>query len=247
MAMTARDFLKTFNVKESELRTFLQNNMSETAFTNLELNATQELVDIMYLQLCDDFGGPDYTSVETYLKETLIPKNVNIYDLYNRNNYDNVVSDIIHEVAGYLGTNLNDEDFTTLLDWVDCDLKFSDYYTIISYELAGYTLECPEVRRYLDTFCSMRNFDINKLCKFPPYSRTIAEFAINSEKEFVYVILNTDLYGMPATTIVECSTPEALDKYGFDVDEIKELKSLEVGELFESNDYGKAVVIVRMK
>jgi hypothetical protein len=61
------------------------------------------------------------------------------------------------------------------------------------------------------------------------------------------VILNTDLYGMSATTIVECNTPEALDKYGFDDDEIKEIKSLEVGELFESNDYGKAVVIVRMK
>lgn len=245
--MNALALLKSFNVKESELKNFLTKNMDELALAGIEFEAKKELVSEIYLRLRDDFGAPDYLTVEAFLKETLIPKMVSVYDLNNINNYDNVVSDIIHEAAGYLGMNLNDDDFSIMLNWVDCSLKFSDYYTIISFKLAGYTLETPCVRGYIERFCREEKFDINTVCGLPPYSHTLASMTITSEQELVYAIMNTALYDVTAVTIVECSVPEALGNYGLHDDEIEAVKKIGVGETFESLNYGKAAIVVRMK
>lgn len=244
--MDALTFLKSFKYQDTELKNFLTANMDETMLASIEYNAKQELTDKLFQRLCVDFGAPDYDKVEKYLKETLIPKSINVYDIYNINNYDNIISEVVHEVAGYLGKNLDDKDFEILHEWVDAHMLFSDYYTLINNKLSEVELNNYPVRNYVERFCKDRKFDVDYVCGVAT-ATSLHEIDIESDKKYVYAVITTALYDMMGTTIVECNCPDALSDYAFNSAEIAQIKELEVGDSLNSEDYGKEIVVVRIK
>ena len=169
-------------------------------------------------------------------------------------NFQYVITEMLHDACGYVGANLNDNDFEGFHEYMDCNVS---------------------VRRYIEIMVGKRvgrpfgenNDIINEyaICKgispaiFYPKEETKDAYVnrkatdvctINVERnvgELTYAILNTFNYnGGMGATIVKCHTPIALEDYGFDNAECYGISMLKVGESYTSTDYGSGVVVVRM-
>ena len=180
-------------------------------------------------------------------------------------NFQYVVTEMLHDACGYVGRNLNDSDFEDFHGYMDENVSVGRYIEIMVGKKLGrpfeenndiineyairkgisYTIFYPKKET-----ANVDNTDTDNTDVAVVNRKAKGVCAINIERnagELTYAILNTSNYdGGIGATIVKCYTPNTLKDYGFDIEECKEIGKLAVGELFTSHDYGNGAVIVRM-
>lgn len=164
-----------------------------------------------------------------------------------------VVTEMLHDACGYVGRNLNDNDFEGFHEYMDENVSVGRYIEIMVGKKLGRPFE--ENNDIINEYAIKKGISPNI---FYPKKETIEVCVnrkatdlctINIERngELTYAILNTSNYnGRMGATIVKCHTSTALEDYGFDYAECVGISMLKVGELYTSTEYGSGVVVVRM-
>ena len=164
-----------------------------------------------------------------------------------------VVTEMLHDACGYVGRNLNDNDFEDFHEYMDTNVSVGRYIEIMVGKKLGRPFE--ENNDIINEYAIKKGISPDI---FYPKKETIEVYVnrkakdlctINIEKngELTYAILNTSNYnGGMGATIVKCHTPIALEDYGFDNAECYGISMLKVGELYTSTKYGNGIVVVRM-
>lgn len=164
-----------------------------------------------------------------------------------------VVTEMLHDACGYVGTNLNDSEFEDFHEYMDENVSVSRYIEIMVGKKLGRPFE--ENNDIINEYAIKKGISPDI---FYPKKETIEVYVnrkakdlctINIERngELTYAILNTSNYnGGMGATIVKCHTPIALEDYGFDNAECYGISMLKVGELYTSTKYGNGIVVVRM-
>lgn len=255
--MSALTFIREINKGKA----FFKEHLSSMVFNELEKEAYNELMVKIWGMICEDFGRPNSPKVEEHIKKVIYQAS-NIYITDDMNNYDETISYILQDCSGYLGRNLNDDEFENMREYVNAHLAFGDYYNILEYMLEGRPLSHTDTFKYINDFRNhFPKYDIEYLVNGKkaenmaepmkvekPYSEVMAILNIKGNKyNLVYNIINTDEYdaGM-GSTIVSCNCPQALTEWGFDDNEIDEIAEIGIGDVFYSHAYGKTAMVVRM-
>ena len=164
-----------------------------------------------------------------------------------------VVTEMLHDACGYVGRNLNDNDFEGFHEYMDENVSVGRYIEIMVGKKLGRPFE--ENNDIINEYAIKKGISPNI---FYPKKEAIEVYVnrkatdlctINIERngELTYAILNTSNYnGRMGATIVKCYTSTALEDYGFDYAECVGISMLKVGELYTSTEYGSGVVVVRM-
>ena len=164
-----------------------------------------------------------------------------------------VVTEMLHDACGYVGRNLNDNDFEGFHEYMDENVSVGRYIEIMVGKKLGRPFE--ENNDIINEYAIKKGISPNI---FYPKKETIEVYVnrkatdlctINIERngELTYAILNTSNYnGGMGATIVKCHTPIALEDYGFDNAECYGISMLKVGELYTSTKYGNGIVVVRI-
>ena len=180
-------------------------------------------------------------------------------------NFQYVVTEMLHDACGYVGRNLNDSEFGGFHEYMDTNVSVGRYIEIMVGKKLGrpfdenndiindyairkgisYTIFYPKKENTNVDDTDVDNTDVAVVNR-----KAKDVCAINIERnagELTYAILNTSNYdGGIGATIVKCYTPIALEDYGFDNAECADISMLKVGELYTSTNYGSGVVVVRM-
>lgn len=180
-------------------------------------------------------------------------------------NFQSVVTEMLHDACGYVGRNLNDSEFEDFHEYMDTYVSVGRYIEIMVGKKLGrpfdenndiindyaiskgisYTIFYPKKETANVDNTNVDNTDVEVVNR-----KAKDVCAINIERtyeELTYAILNTSNYdGGIGATIVKCYTPIALEDYGFDNAECADISMLKVGELYTSTNYGSGVVVVRM-
>lgn len=180
-------------------------------------------------------------------------------------NFQYVVTEMLHDACGYVGRNLNDSEFEGFHEYMDTNVSVGRYIEIMVGKKLGrpfdenndiineyairkgisYTIFYPKKET-----ANVDNTDADNADVAVVNRKAKGVCAINIERnagELTYAILNTSNYdGGIGATIVKCYTPIALEDYGFDNAECADISMLKVGELYTSTNYGSGVVVVRM-
>lgn len=170
-------------------------------------------------------------------------------------NFLYVATEMLHDACGYVGANLNDNDFGSFHAFMDENVSVGRYLEIMVGKKLGRPFE--ENSDIINEYAIGKGISPNIF--YPTEETPKAETKINmatqicnvrverNETDLVYAIINTANYnGDMGTIIAKSCSPIALKDYGFDVEECVEIGKLAVGELFTSHDYGNGVVVVRM-
>ena len=223
-----------------------------------------------YKQGCREMSDElfEYLKIHTDVVEFSEDAEDYIYGIINKanpylsvsDNFQYVVTEMLHDACGYVGRNLNDSEFEDFHEYMDTNVSVGRYIEIMVGKKLGrpfdenndiindyaiskgisYTIFYPkkETANVDNTDVEVVNRKAKDVC------------AINIERtyeELTYAILNTSNYdGGIGATIVKCYTPTALEDYGFDNAECADISMLKVGELYTSTNYGSGVVVVRM-
>lgn len=168
-------------------------------------------------------------------------------------NFQYVVTEMLHDACGYVGANLNDSEFEDFHEYMDTNVSVRRYIIIMVGKKLGRPFE--ENNDIINEYAIKKGISPDI---FYPKKETTEVYAnrkatnvctINIERngELTYAILNTSNYnGGMGATIVKCHTPIALEDYGFDNAECYGISMLKVGELYTSTKYGNGIVVVRM-
>ena len=171
-----------------------------------------------------------------------------------------VVTEMLHDACGYVGANLNDNDFEDFHEYMDENVSVGRYIEIMVGKKLGRPFEenndiineyaiskgisptifypKKETEKVNNTDMAVVNCKATKVCTLN-IERNVADLT--------YAILNTSNHdSVMSATIVKCCTPIALEDYGFDNAECYDISLLKVGELYTSTHYGSGVVVVRM-
>ena len=246
--------------------------MSEKALTEFFRNVfkDEETYEEFYKQGCREMSEElfEYLKIHTDVVEFSEDAEDYIYGIINKanpylsvsDNFQYVVTEMLHDACGYVGRNLNDSEFEDFHEYMDTNVSVGRYIEIMVGKKLGrpfdenndiindyaiskgisYTIFYPkkETANVDNTDVEVVNRKAKDVC------------AINIERtyeELTYAILNTSNYdGGIGATIVKCYTPIALEDYGFDNTECADISMLKVGELYTSTNYGSGVVVVRM-
>lgn len=173
-------------------------------------------------------------------------------------NFQYVATEMLHDACGYVGANLNDNDFESFHAFMDENISVRRYIEIMVGKKLGRPFE--ENNDIINEYAIGRGISPNIF--YPIEETPKAEVKVNvackatqicnirverNVTDLVYAIINTANYdGDMGTIIAKSCSPMALKDYGFDIEECKEVGKLAVGELFTSHDYGNGVVVVRM-
>ena len=164
-----------------------------------------------------------------------------------------VVTEMLHDACGYVGANLNDNDFEDFHEYMDENVSVGRYIEIMVGKKLGRPFE--ENNDIINEYAIKEG--ISPAIFYPKKEtievcvnrKTTNLCTINIERngELTYAILNTSNYnGGMGATIVKCHTSTALEDYGFDYAECVGISMLKVGELYTSTNYGSGAVVVRM-
>ena len=173
-------------------------------------------------------------------------------------NFQYVVTEMLHDACGYVGATLNDDEFACFQAFMDENISVRRYIEIAVGKKLGRPFEenndiineyaigkgiSPKIF-YPTEETPKAEVKINVACKATQICNVRVERNVT---DLVYAIIITANYdGDMGTIIAKSCSPMALKDYGFDVEECKEIGKLAVGELFTSHDYGNGVVVVRM-
>ena len=184
---------------------------------------------------------------------SIINQNSNPY-LSVTDNFMSIVTEMLHDACGYVGRNLNDSDFEDFHEYMDTDVSVGRYIEIMVGKKLGRPFD--ENNDIINDYAIKKGISPNI---FYPKEETTDAYvnrkakdvcAINIERnvgELTYAILNTSNYdGGIGAIIVKCSTPIALEDYGFDNAECVGISMLKVGELYTSTKSVNGIVVVRM-
>ena len=176
-------------------------------------------------------------------------------------NFQYVVTEMLHDACGYVGANLNDSEFEEFHEYMDCNVSVRRYIIIMVGKKLGRPFEENNdiINEYAikkgispDIFYPKKetaNVDNTEVAVVNCEATEVC--SINIERnvgELTYALISTSNYndGMSSVIVIKSCSPIALKDYGFDIEECKEIGKLAVGELFTSHDYGNGMVIVRM-
>ena len=231
----------------------------------------EETYEEFYKQGCREMSDElfEYIKIHTDVVEFSKDAEDYIYGIINplanpyisvSDNFQYVVTEMLHDACGYVGRNLNDSEFEGFHEYMDTNVSVGRYIEIMVGKKLGrpfdenndiineyairkgisYTIFYPkkETANVDNTDVAVVNRKAKDVC------------AINIERnagELTYAILNTSNYdGGIGATIVKCYTPIAFEDYGFGNAECADISMLKVGELYTSTNYGSGVVVVRM-
>ena len=241
--------------------------MSEKAITEYFRNVfkDKETYEEFYKQGCREMSEELFAYIKLHTGVAEFSKDAEDYIYGNINsianpyisihdNFQYVVTEMLHDACDYVGTNLNDNDFEDFHEYMDVNVSVGRYIQIMVGKKLG--------RPFEENNDIINDYAIHKGISpsiFYPKKETTEVYAnrkatnvctINierNEEELTYAILNTSVHndGIGAT-IVKCHTPIALEDYGFDNAECFGISMLKVGELYTSTHYGSGVVVVRM-
>lgn len=240
--------------------------MSEKALTEYFRNVfkDEETYGEFYKQGCREMSEElfEYIKLHTDVTEFSEDAEDYIYGIINpvanpyisvSDNFQYVVTEMLHDACGYVGTNLNDIDFEDFHEYMDTNVSVGRYIEIMVGKKLGRPFE--ENNDIINEYAIKKGISPDI---FYPKKETTEVYAnrkatnvctINIERngELTYAILNTSNYnGGMGATIVKCHTPIALEDYGFDNAECYGISMLKVGELYTSTKYGNGIVVVRM-
>ena len=224
----------------------------------------KETYEEFYKQGCREMSEEliEYTILHTGVTELSKDAEDYIYGVINplanpyisvHDNFQYVVTEMLHDACGYVGANLNDSDFEDFHGYMDENVSVGRYIEIMVGKKLGRPFE--ENNDIINEYAIKKGISPDI---FYPKKETIEVYVnrkatdlctINIERngELTYAILNTSNYnGGMGATIVKCHTPIALEDYGFDNTECYSISMLKVGELYTSTKYGNGVVVVRM-
>ena len=216
--------------------------------TDMENRIWNEILKTM------DVDGISNESTNWYLHE-VITNNMNIWYSVDVN-YDNIISEILHDASGYLAINLNDEEFEhwhgwfdeniSVWRWVDvCTSKFDN--KPITEHLDIIEKYCKETGKDVQMFLDSET--VTNVEEYPTFpSKQVLDFNMGAEvTDMVFAILNTKTYdGEMGVLIVKGVSPMILKEYGFDTEECTEIGKINVGDSWKNSMYGNGVVVVRM-
>ena len=247
--------------------------MSEKALTEYFRNVfkDKETYEEFYKQGCREMSEElfEYTLLHTGVTEFSEDAENYIYGIINslvnpyisvKDNFQYVVTEMLHDACGYIGTNLNDNDFESFLSFMDENVSIRRYIEIMVGKKLGRPFEenndiineyaiskgisptifypKKETEKVNNTDMAVVNCKATKVCTLN-IERNVADLT--------YAILNTSNHdSVMSATIIKCCTPIALEDYGFDNAECYDISLLKVGELYTSTHYGSGVVVVRM-
>ena len=240
--------------------------VSETALTEFFRNVfkDKETYGEFYKQGCSEMSEEliEYIKLHTGVTEFSEDAEDYIYGIINSvanpyisvsDNFQYVVTEMLHDACGYVGRNLNDSEFGGFHEYMDTNVSVGRYIEIMVGKKLGRPFE--ENNDIINEYAIKKGISPDI---FYPKKETIEVYVnrkakdvctINIERngELTYAILNTSNYnGGMGATIVKCHTPIALEDYGFDNAECYGISMLKVGELYTSTKYGNGIVVVRM-
>ena len=247
--------------------------MSEKALTEYFRNVfkDKETYEEFYKQGCREMSEElfEYTLLHTGVTEFSEDAENYIYGIINslvnpyisvKDNFQYVVTEMLHDACGYVGRNLNDSDFEGFHGYMDENVSVGRYIKIMVGKKLGRPFEenndiineyaiskgisptifypKKETEKVNNTDMAVVNCKATKVCTLN-IERNVADLT--------YAIVNTSNHdSVMSATIVKCCTPIALEHYGFDNVECYDISLLKVGELYTSTHYGSGVVVVRM-
>ena len=232
----------------------------------------KETYEEFYKQGCREMSEEliEYTILHTGVTELSKDAEDYIYGVINplanpyisvHDNFQYVVTEMLHDACGYVGANLNDSEFEEFHEYMDCNVSVRRYITIMVGKKLGRPFEenndiineyaikkgiSPNIFYPKKETANVDNTDVEVVnCEATEVC------SINIERnvgELTYALISTSNYndGMGSVIVIKSCSPIALKDYGFDIEECKEIGKLAVGELFTSHDYGNGMVIVRM-
>ena len=258
-------------VGTQELENFFKTFMGEE-YDKFYEQALREMCDVVEIELFHAIGIEDESemdwnnpALERYVRDMIFTFS-NPY-LHSIDNTHEVICQIQHDVVGYIGKNLNDNEFEEFLGWYDETYYPNDIIDhIVFYNLEEGLLSLNS--SVIVKYCNEKNksyklfFTEEELAKFEKGTNTEVKTeetpsikgkelcVINLNRditELTYCVHNTSDYcGQMGVTIVQGISPLILKDYGFDDDECKDIGKLDIGGTYISEDYGSGVVVVRM-
>lgn len=204
-----------------------------------------------------DVDGISNESTNWYLHE-VITNNMNIWYSVDVN-YDNIISEILHDASGYLAFNLNDNDFEDWHGWFDENISLWRWVDVCTSKFDNKPI--TEHMDIIEKYCNETDNDIQMFLgkesvtnvevednhpTFP--SKQVLDFNMGAEvTDMVFAIINTKTYdGEMGLLIVKGVSPMILKEYGFDTEECTEIGKINVGDSWKNSMYGNGVVVVRM-
>ena len=236
----------------------------------------EETYEEFYKQGCREMSDElfEYIKIHTDVVEFSKDAEDYIYGIINplanpyisvSDNFQYVVTEMLHDACGYVGRNLNDSEFEGFHEYMDTNVSVGRYIEIMVGKKLGrpfdenndiineyairkgisYTIFYPKKET-----ANVDNTDADNADVAVVNRKAKGVCAINIERnagELTCAILNTSNYdGGIGATIVKCYTPIAFEDYGFGNAECADISMLKVGELYTSTNYGSGVVVVRM-
>lgn len=226
-------------------------------FPKFEEKLKDEMHNLVYNEILVAADVDGYLDAHYwYLYET-ISKEMNEWDILI-NNYDHIITEILHDASGFLAINLNDSQFEHWHGWFDENIPVWRWIDVCASKYDNKDID--EHLDIIEKYCNENNVDIAIFSKnfekktevedshptFP--SKQVLDFNMGAEvTDMVFAILNTKTYnGEMGVLIVKGVSPMILKEYGFDTEECTEIGKIKVGDSWASSDYGNGVVVVRM-
>lgn len=228
-------------------------------FTQFESDLREEMYSLLYNKILNTTEVDGYVDAHYwYLHETILDE-MNEWD-YLSNNYDNIITEILHDASGFLAINLNDSQFEDWHGWFDEHIPVWRWIDVCASKYDNKDID--EHLDIIEKYCDENNVDIaifsknfekkieiktEETRKNLPYKQVL-DFNMGSDiNEVVYAIINTKTYcGDMGVIIIKAISPLTLTDYGFDANECTEIGQLGIGQSWSNSDYGNGVIVVRM-
>ncbi len=226
-------------------------------FPKFEEKLNDEMYSLIYNKILDTTNVDGYIGAHYwYLQETIMQW-MDKWD-YLTNNYDNIITEILHDASGFLAINLNDSQFEHWHGWFDEHIPVWRWIDVCASKYDNKDID--EHLDIIEKYCNENNVDIAIFSKnfekktetkdnhptFP--SKQVLDFNMGAEvTDMVFAILNTKTYdGEMGVLIVKGVSPMILKEYGFDTEECTEIGKIKVGDSWTNSTFGNGVVVVRM-
>ena len=175
------------------------------------------------------------------------------------NSLEEQYADIIHSIHCYAVNgfgaefNITDNDkWTAVSEYIGDGNNLDIEWEIIDFINFRHTELKSRMNEIYDTIF---NNNVEKI-EYDPLTMPLSDLKsseiiranVYDEYGLVYQVINTKNYHLPHMSIgvITCNSPRALEMYGYNENEIKEIAKLDIGETYLSEDYGNGVIVLRM-
>ena len=195
---------------------------------------------------------PNNSTIKEWLDGYLLSK-VNLLD-----NLEEQFADVIHSIHCYAVNGFgnefqitDDDKWAAVSEYVGNANNLDIEWEIIDFINFKHTELKSRMNEIYDTI-----FNCGVAVKHDPLTMPLSDLKsretlrvdVTDEYGLVYQVINTKNYHLPHMSIgvITCNSPRALEMYGYNENEIKEIAKLDIGETYLSEDYGNGVIVLRM-